>query len=56
VFPWGRFKFFQKLSKVFSNECLSPVSTTPAINILPVIAGDIDTGDKFIASGNKVGD
>jgi hypothetical protein len=56
VFPWGRFKFFQKFSKIFSNECLSPVSTTPAINILPVIADVVDTGDKFIAGDNNVGD
>jgi hypothetical protein len=36
VLPWGRFEFFQKFAKIFSNECLSPVTTTPAINLLPV--------------------
>ncbi len=29
VFPWGRFELFRKFTEIFSNECLSPVSTTP---------------------------
>ncbi len=32
VLPWGRFEFFRKFAKIFSNECLSPVLTTPAIS------------------------
>ena len=49
VLPWGRFEFFQKFAKIFSNECLSPVSTTPAITENPwqgLIPGVVDTGDK----------
>ncbi len=30
---WGRFEFFWKLADIFANECLSQVSTTPAINL-----------------------
>jgi hypothetical protein len=54
--PLGPFRIF---SKMFSNECLSPVSLTPAINPchgFSVIAGVVDTGDKFIAGDNNVGD
>ncbi len=36
VLPWGSFEFFRKFSKIFSNECLSPVSTTPMISCSPV--------------------
>jgi hypothetical protein len=54
-----RFEFFQKFAKIFSNECLSPVSTTPAINPchgFSVIAGVVDIGVKFIAGDNDTGD
>jgi hypothetical protein len=30
---WGLFEFFRKLAEIFANECLSSVSTTPAINL-----------------------
>jgi hypothetical protein len=36
VFHWSLFDFFQKFSEVFANECLLPVSTTPAKNLSPV--------------------
>jgi hypothetical protein len=66
VFNWGRFKFFRKFAEIFANECLSPVST--AINLLLVsmtpvnnpyhrflmIAGVVDTGNKFIDTGEKI--
>ncbi len=32
----GRFHFFRKFAEIFANECLSPVSTTSAINLSPV--------------------
>ncbi len=32
VFHWGCFEFFQKFAEIFANECLSPVSTPPAIS------------------------
>ncbi len=59
VFQWGRFEFFRTFAEIFANECLSQVSTTPAIscsavsmtparNLFSVIASDVDTGDKFI--------
>jgi hypothetical protein len=59
--PLGPFRFFSKICEdtVFSNECLSPVSTTPAINPchgFSVIAGVVDTGDKFIAGVVVTGD
>jgi hypothetical protein len=41
------------------NECLSPVSTTPAINPghgFSVIAGVVDTGNTFMAGDNNNGD
>ncbi len=70
VFSWGRLEFFRKFTEIFANECLSPVSTTPAISCSPVsttpaispchefsvIAGVIDTGDKFIANDNDTGE
>ncbi len=66
VFPWGRFKFFWKFAEIFANECLSPVLLTPAIRCSPVsttsainpchwfsvIAGVVDTGEKFITGDN----
>ncbi len=36
VFHKGRFEFFRKFAEIFANECLSPVSTTPAISCSPV--------------------
>jgi hypothetical protein len=66
VFQWGRFKFFRQFALIFVNECLSTVSTTSAISCSPVsttsannpchrfsvIAGVVDTSDKFIAGDN----
>jgi hypothetical protein len=51
--PLGRLEVFQKFAKIFLNEYLSPVSTTPAISCSPVsttpainfIAGVVNTGD-----------
>jgi hypothetical protein len=54
------------LFRKFADECLSPVSTTPAKSCLPVsttpainlchgfsvITGVVDTGDKFLAGDN----
>ena len=31
VFQWGRFEFLRTFAEIFANECLSQVSTTPAI-------------------------
>jgi hypothetical protein len=70
VLPWGRFEFFRKFAEIFWNKCLSPVSTILAINCSPVstipginpchgvlvIAGVVDTSDKFIAGDNNAGD
>ncbi len=59
VFHWSLFEFFQKFAEIFANECLSPVSTTPAINLchgFSVNAGDVDTGEQFIAGDNDTGD
>ncbi len=56
VFNWSHSEFFRKFVEIFTNECLSPVSMTPAINCLvvsttlainpcpgfSVIAGDIN--------------
>jgi hypothetical protein len=80
VHHWGRFEFFRKFAEIIANLCLSPVSTTPAINLSPVsmtlakslsavsltpainpchgfsvIAGVVDTGDKFITGVNDTG-
>ncbi len=30
VSHWDRFEFFRKFAEIIANECLSPVSTTPA--------------------------
>jgi hypothetical protein len=70
VFHWDRLDFFRKFTEIFVNECLSPVSTTPEISYsgvsttlainpchrFSVIAGVIDTGDKFITGVNDIGD
>jgi hypothetical protein len=32
VFRRSRFEFFRKFTEIFKKECLSPVSTTPAIS------------------------
>jgi hypothetical protein len=33
VFQWSHFEFFRKFAEIIANECLSPVSLTPVINI-----------------------
>ncbi len=52
IFHWGRFEFFRKFVEMFTNECLSPASIRPAINLSPVtmnrwtiIVGDNYTGE-----------
>jgi hypothetical protein len=58
VFHCGHFEFFRKFAEIFANECLSPVSTTPAINPFHgflVIAGVVDTGE-IITGVNDTGD
>jgi hypothetical protein len=43
----------------FANECLSPVSTTPAVNSchgFSEITGVVNTGDKFITGVNNTGE
>jgi hypothetical protein len=68
VFHWDRFEFVRKFAEIFANQCLSAVSTTPAISCSPVsttsannpchgfsvIAGVVDTGDKFLTGVNKI--
>ncbi len=60
VFPWGRFEFFRKFAEIFLNECLSPVSTTPAITCSPVsmTLAKINPchGFSVIAGDNNIGD
>ncbi len=35
-FHWGCFEFFREFAEIFLNECLSPVSMTPAIRCSPL--------------------
>jgi hypothetical protein len=45
--------------EILANECLSLVSTTPAINPcqgFSVIAGVVNTGDKFITGVSDTGE
>ncbi len=51
--PLGSFRLFRKFAAIIANECLSAVSTTPAINC----SGSVkDTGDKFFGVVNDTGD
>jgi hypothetical protein len=40
VFHWGCFEIFRKFAEIFTKEYLTPVSTTPAKNLLPVSQGN----------------
>jgi hypothetical protein len=65
AFPWGRFEFFRKFAETFADKLFSGVNDTGekfiagvinSCHRFSVIAGVVDTGDKFITGVVVTGD